>query len=106
MKHVHVGHDAWIGDEVEMAPGTVIGGHVKVGHRVRMGIGVMVRPGVTIGEGARLGCGAVVVTDVPPGEVWVGNPARCLRTADQHTQDQQDPALAEQHSTMTGPSRA
>lgn len=81
MKKVHIGHDAVIGADCEIAPGTVIGGHCEIGDRVRMGIGVMVRPGVKIGEGARLGAGAVVVKDVPAGEIWVGNPARCLRDA-------------------------
>ena len=78
MKHSHVGHDAWIGDYCELAPGTVIGGHVKIGHRVRIGVNVSVRPGVTIGEGARIGAGAVVVKDIPAGEIWIGNPARPL----------------------------
>jgi acetyltransferase-like isoleucine patch superfamily enzyme len=44
-----------------------------------MGVGVLVRPYITIGDGARLGAGAVVITDVPAGEVWAGNPARPLR---------------------------
>lgn len=79
MKHVHVGHDAQIGADCELAPGTVIGGHARLGNGVRCGIGVMVRPGVTIGDGARLGAGAVVVSDVPAGAVYVGNPARPMR---------------------------
>jgi acetyltransferase-like isoleucine patch superfamily enzyme len=34
---------------------------------------------VEIGEEAFVGAGAVVVKDVPPGVVVVGNPARVLR---------------------------
>ena len=78
MTKTHVGHDAVIGDDCELAPGTVIGGHAVLGNRVRCGIGVLVRPFITVGDGARLGAGAVVVKDVPAGEVWVGNPARKL----------------------------
>lgn len=78
MKHVHVGHDAKIGDDCELAPGTIIGGHCILGDRVRCGIGVLVRPFITVGADARLGAGAVVVKDVPAGEVWAGNPARRL----------------------------
>jgi len=36
-------------------------------------------PGVEIGEEAFVGAGAVVVGDVPPRVVVVGNPARILR---------------------------
>lgn len=78
MKHVHVGHDAVIGADCELAPGTVISGHVEVGDGVKFGVGAVVRPFITIGDGARIGCGAVVVKDVPAGEVWAGNPARKL----------------------------
>ena len=75
MAHCHVGHDAEIGEDCELAPGTVIGGHVKLGNKVRCGVGVLVKPFVKVGDGARLGMGAVVNRDVPAGEVWVGNPA-------------------------------
>ena len=64
--------------DCEIAPDTVIGGHCKVGDRVRFGVNSCVRPFVTIGDDARLGAGAVVVKDVPPGEVWIGNPAKPL----------------------------
>lgn len=79
MKHVHVGHDATIGEDCELSPGTIIGGHVQVGDGVKFGVGALVRPFVKIGTGARIGCGAVVVKDVPAGEVWVGNPAAKLK---------------------------
>lgn len=41
--------------------------------------GVTVLPGVTIGRDAVIGAGSVVTKDVPPGQVWVGVPARFLR---------------------------
>lgn len=76
MKHSHVGHDAVIGDDCELSPGVVIGGHAQVGNNVRLGIGALVRPFVKIGDNARIGMGAVVVKDVPANELWYGNPAR------------------------------
>ncbi len=79
MKHVHVGHDAQVGAHCELAPGTVIAGHAVLEDSVRCGIGVLVRPFIRVGAGARLGAGAVVVKDVPAGQVWAGNPARELR---------------------------
>ena len=45
----------------------------------RIGVGAVLCPGVEIGEEAFVGAGAVVVKDVPPRVVVVGNPARVLR---------------------------
>jgi acetyltransferase-like isoleucine patch superfamily enzyme len=45
----------------------------------RVGAGAVLCPAVEIGEEAFVGAGAVVVKDVPPGVVVVGNPARVLR---------------------------
>lgn len=45
---------------------------------VQVGVGAIVLKGVTVGAGARIGPAAVVTTDVPPGAVVVGNPARIL----------------------------
>ena len=78
LKHVHIGHDAQIGEDCELAVGTVIAGHAVLEDGVRCGIGVLVLPFKRVGKGARLGAGAVVTKDVPAGEVWVGNPARKL----------------------------
>jgi hypothetical protein len=41
-----------------------------------IGANATVLPGVRIGAGAMVGAGSVVTCDVPPGEVWFGNPAR------------------------------
>jgi UDP-N-acetylglucosamine acyltransferase len=37
MKKVHVGHDAVIGSDCELAPGVIVGGHVTIGTRSRLG---------------------------------------------------------------------
>jgi len=78
MSGCHIGHDAVIGADCEIAPNAVIGGHCTIGDGVRVGLGAVVIPFVSIGEGARVGAGAVVIRDIPPGEVWAGNPARRL----------------------------
>lgn len=78
MKKVHVGHDAIIGPDCEVAPLTSIGGYVVLGAGVKVGQGAVFKPRVRVGAGARIGAGAVVTKDVPPGETWVGNPARRL----------------------------
>jgi UDP-2-acetamido-3-amino-2,3-dideoxy-glucuronate N-acetyltransferase len=45
----------------------------------RIGANVTVLPGIEIGEQAMIGAGSVVTKDVPPREIWAGNPARKLR---------------------------
>ena len=81
MKKVHVGHDAIIGDDCEIAPLTSIGGEVELGHRVKVGQGAVFKPRVKVGNDAVIGMGAVVVKDVPAGETWAGNPAKRLDRA-------------------------
>jgi maltose O-acetyltransferase len=53
---------------------------IRIGRDVWMGGGTVVLPGVTIGARSVVGAGAVVVHDVPPNTVVVGNPARVIRT--------------------------
>ncbi len=53
---------------------------ITVGDNVWLGGGVIVCPGVTIGANTVVGAGAVVVRDLPPDVVAVGNPARVVRS--------------------------
>jgi acetyltransferase-like isoleucine patch superfamily enzyme len=48
----------------------------RVERNVSIGSSTTILCGVTIGEGAMIGAGSVVTRNVPPGEVWMGNPAR------------------------------
>lgn len=52
---------------------------ITVGDNVWLGGGAVVLPGVTIGADTVVGAGAVVVRDLPPRVVAVGNPAKIVR---------------------------
>ena len=43
---------------------------------VFIGSGAMILKGVTVGAGSVVGAGAIVTSDVPPGSIAAGNPAR------------------------------
>jgi acetyltransferase-like isoleucine patch superfamily enzyme len=51
----------------------IIGDEVWVGNRA------MILPGVTIGDGTVIGAGSVVMTDIPPHSLAMGNPARVIK---------------------------
>ncbi len=53
---------------------------IHIGNNVWIGGGAIILPGVTIGDDSVIGAGSVVVRDVPPAKVVVGNPARIIRT--------------------------
>lgn len=45
-----------------------------------IGAGAVVLCGIEIGENAMIGAGSVVTKSVPAGELWVGNPAKCVKS--------------------------
>jgi maltose O-acetyltransferase len=53
---------------------------IAIGDNAWLGGGVIVCPGVTIGADTVVGAGAVVTTDLPPGVLAVGTPARVVRS--------------------------
>lgn len=51
---------------------------VRICRRAWIGQGSYIMKGVTIGEGAIIGSNSVVITDIPPFSVALGNPARVV----------------------------
>jgi sugar O-acyltransferase (sialic acid O-acetyltransferase NeuD family) len=74
-----ISHDDVIGAYTSIAGGVAISGNVRVGESCYLGSHASIREGVTIGAGALIGIGSVVLNDVAPNSVVVGNPARVLR---------------------------
>jgi acetyltransferase-like isoleucine patch superfamily enzyme len=82
--------EVWVGPAVVMtnarhpvcpeAKRCLVGPRIRRGAKI--GAGAVLLPGVEIGAMALIGAGAVVVHDVPPRAVVVGNPARVIKTID------------------------
>lgn len=53
---------------------------ITVGDNVWIGAGVTVLPGVTIGDNCVIGAGSVVVKEIPPYSLAVGNPCKIIKT--------------------------
>jgi UDP-N-acetylglucosamine acyltransferase len=74
MSYVHLAHDCHVGDEVVIANGTQLAGHVTIqDHAVLSGLNA-VHQFVTIGAYAFVGGGSRVNQDIPPFVKAVGNP--------------------------------
>lgn len=76
MAHVHIGHDAVIGNKTEVCVGTVIGGYAVVKDKAKVKLSSTIRNRITIGEGAVVGMGSVVTKNVPEGVTVMGVPAK------------------------------
>lgn len=79
MAHSHLGHDSHIGSNCEISTHSIIGGYCRIGDNVKIKLNCTIRNRKKIGHGVLIGMGSNVVTDIPPGEVWMGNPARLKR---------------------------
>ena len=79
MPHVTLTHDDVVEDFATLCAGVTLGGDVTVGLAAYVGMNASVRERTVIGPEATVGMGAVVLTDVPGGDVWAGVPARSLK---------------------------
>ena len=46
---------------------------------VTIGGGAIILPGLRIGKNSFIGAGSIVTKNIPPNEIWLGNPARFLQ---------------------------
>jgi UDP-3-O-[3-hydroxymyristoyl] glucosamine N-acyltransferase len=76
---VQIGHNTTIGRLSQITAGVVICGRARVGSGVWIAPNSTINNAVHVGDGAYVGLGAVVLKDVEPGTVVVGNPARFLK---------------------------
>jgi sugar O-acyltransferase (sialic acid O-acetyltransferase NeuD family) len=81
LPHTVISHDCVVGEYAVATSNVLIASEAKVGRNCYLGSACSMLPGVTIGEGSLVGLGAVVLRDIAPYKVVVGNPARVLRDA-------------------------
>lgn len=74
-----VGHGSTLEDYVVISNNASIGARVHIHRGAHIGSNCSIREGVTIGEFSVVGAGSVVLKDVMPNTIIVGNPAKKLR---------------------------
>jgi UDP-3-O-[3-hydroxymyristoyl] glucosamine N-acyltransferase len=73
--HVHVGHNADVGEGTMVAAQSGLAGSVTIGRGVLIGGQVGISDHVTVGDGARIAAKSGVIGDVAPGAIVAGYPA-------------------------------
>jgi UDP-N-acetylglucosamine acyltransferase len=76
MVSAHVGHDSRLGDNIVIAAGAAVGGHVRIEDFAIVGGLVGIHQFARIGESALCAAGAMVSSDVPPFCTVAGDRAR------------------------------
>lgn len=77
-----VSHHTLLGRFVTLSPGVTVAGRCTFGDGVFLGVGAVVSNEVSIASGAVIGAGAVVVDSIDEPGVYIGVPARKIRSTD------------------------
>ena len=82
LRGAHVAHDCVIESDVTLSCNATILGHVHVMHHSNCGTGCLIHQYQVVGSYSMIGMGCVVPkkSRLEPGQTWVGNPARRLKT--------------------------
>jgi len=77
----HLSHDSVLEDRVTVSCNVLIGGESYIMEGANLGLGAVLHQYQVIGAYAMLGMGAVVPkkTDILPGQIYAGNPAKFLK---------------------------
>jgi len=73
-------HHASVGDHSHLGPRSTVCGGSRIGNDVFVGAGAVVIQGVSVPDGSIVGAGAVVTTSFESAGVFVGCPARPIRS--------------------------
>lgn len=75
----HIGHRTKIDDHCYVSSHVVISGFCEIGESSFLGVNTAFEDRIKVGKDCITGVGAVIVKDLDPGKVYVGNPARPLK---------------------------
>jgi sugar O-acyltransferase (sialic acid O-acetyltransferase NeuD family) len=78
-QQVYLGHNFNVGNNNVFKPGARIGGFSVIKDYCFIGMGAVVKDEVTIERGSLIGAGCVMIRNVEPYSVNVGNPGRIIR---------------------------
>lgn len=95
---VVIGETAEIGENVLICHEVTLGGtslsvgkrHPTIGNNVIIGAGAKLFGPLTVGDNSQVGGGAVIVKDVPPNSVVVGNPGKVVKLDGKKAMEQVD----------------
>jgi len=74
-----IGHDVCLGKHTQVSTFSLIAGNVKIGEGTYVGVHSAIREGLTVGHDSIVSMGAIVLKDVEPEMVVMGNPARSVK---------------------------
>jgi UDP-3-O-[3-hydroxymyristoyl] glucosamine N-acyltransferase len=76
---IHVAHNDTIGKNCFVAAGAVFSGSVSIGDGCFIGVSASFKDRVRVGNDVVVGMGAVVIRDIPDGDIVAGVPAKSLK---------------------------
>ena len=97
--HIYVGDHTMFGPNVTLATaghpllpelreqGYQYNAPIHIGKNCWFGAGVIIVPGITIGDNVVIGAGSVVTKDLPDNVIAVGDPAKVLRSINDHDRE-------------------
>lgn len=81
---VTIGHDTVVGAHSVLSANCFLGGNTSIGERVYMAPGAMCKNKLTVGDGAIVSLGAVLLRNVRPQAIMLGNPAKRVGVNEQN----------------------
>ncbi|WP_396157195.1 NeuD/PglB/VioB family sugar acetyltransferase [Flavobacterium sp.] len=74
-----LGHNCTIKSYSSLAPGVNLGGNTRIGNCVELGIGASTIQGVIVDDFAKVGGQAMVITNIPKADIFIGIPAKSMK---------------------------